>query len=51
MPFKAGVSGNPTGQPKGKRALTELLKDASQEFTHIGGELMTNDAALARLVW
>lgn len=51
MPFKAGISGNPTGRPKGKRALTELLKEAAQDFTHIGGELMTNESALARLVW
>lgn len=36
MPFQKGQSGNPTGRPPGKRALTEILEAAGDKKIQVG---------------
>jgi len=48
MPFKPGQSGNPSGRPPGKRALTELLETAGNKTEQYNGG--TNKTARKRII-
>jgi len=51
VPFRPGISGNPSGRPPKKRALTETLEKWGHKTVVYNGKPVAGRLLLSRLIW